>query len=501
MTDFLAALREHIPALLVIVPLLAAVIIPFSPAPLRRRGAAVSLLANAAALALASALAWEVFRLGRVSYRFGGWAPPWGIEYAVDPLAAVMLLLVAFVAFAASVYSGAAASGEITAEKLPYYQSASLLFVSGLSGMVITGDIFNLYVFIEIASLAGYALVASGRRRDALVAGFNYLILGTIAATFILLGIGYLYMASGTLNIADLRERLPHIYHTKTVLTAFAFLIVGFSIKTALFPLHIWLPDAYTYAPSPVSALMAATGTKVGIYAMIRVIFTVFKPEFNASVVPMKAILIVLSSAAIIYGAAMAIAQKDIKRMLAYSSVSQIGYIILGAAVASQHSLTGSLLHMINHALMKACLFMCAGLMLMSTGAEKVADLRGAGRRMPLTMAAFTAAALSMTGIPPTLGFVSKWHIGLGAVEAGYWAVVPVILGGSLLTGIYFWRVIEPAYFGAPPQSGHKNAEGGAPRWALAPALALAALGTLLGLAAHTPAVGAARAAAELLGR
>ncbi|HOI43928.1 MAG TPA: proton-conducting transporter membrane subunit, partial [Elusimicrobiales bacterium] len=200
-------MTEHVPALLVIVPLLAAVIIPFSPAPLRRRGAAVSLLANAAALALASALAYEVFRLGRVTYRFGGWAPPWGIEYAVDPLAAVMLLLVAFVAFAAAVYSGTAAREEIAAEKLPYYQSASLLFVSGLLGMVITGDIFNLYVFIEIASLAGYALVASGRRRDALVAGFNYLVLGTIAATFILLGIGYLYMASGTLNIADLRER------------------------------------------------------------------------------------------------------------------------------------------------------------------------------------------------------------------------------------------------------------------------------------------------------
>ncbi|MEW5905990.1 MAG: monovalent cation/H+ antiporter subunit D family protein [Elusimicrobiota bacterium] len=487
----------HIPALLVLVPLLAAAIIPFSPSPLRRAGGTVALLANAAALALASILALETFRLGRVTYHFGGWAPPWGIEYAVDPLAAIMLLLVAFVAFAASVYSRAAAGAEIAHERLPYYHSAGLLLVSGLSGMVITGDVFNLYVFLEIASLAGYALIAAGRRRDALVASFNYLILGTIAATFILLGIGYLYMASGTLNIADLRERLPHIYHTKTVLTAFAFLMVGFSIKTALFPLHIWLPDAYTYAPSPVSALLAATGTKVGVYAMLRVTYTVFRPEFNASVVPMKAILLVLSSAAIIYGAVMAIAQKDIKRMLAYSSVSQIGYIILGAAIASQSSLTGSLLHMINHALMKAALFMCAGLMLISTGAEKVSDLRGAAARMPLTMAAFTAAALSMTGIPPTLGFMSKWHIALGAVEAGLWAAVPVVLAGSLLTAIYFWKVIEPAYFSAPPED-HKP-DTPAPFWAAAPAAALAGLGLLLGLAAWTPAAGAARAAGELL--
>lgn len=497
MTAAFPLLAEHIPALLVLVPLLASVIIPFSPAPLRRAGGAVAVLANGAALALASALALEVFRLGRVTYRFGGWAPPWGIEYAVDPLAAIMLLLVAFVSFAASVYSGAAASAEVAHERLPYYHSAALLLVSGLSGMIITGDVFNLYVFLEIASLAGYALIAAGRRRDALVAGFNYLILGTIAATFILLGIGYLYMAAGTLNIADLRERLPHIYHTRTVLTAFAFLMVGFSIKTALFPLHIWLPDAYTYAPSPASALLASTGTKVGVYAMLRVTYTVFRPEFDASVVPMKTILLVLSSAAVVYGAVMAIAQKDIKRMLAYSSVSQIGYIVLGAAIASESALTGSLLHMINHALMKASLFMCAGLMLISTGAEKVSDLKGAARRMPLTMAAFTAAALSMTGIPPTLGFVSKWHIALGAVEAGLWAVVPVVLAGSLLTAVYFWKVIEPAYFSAPAE-GHKP-DTPAPFWAAAPAAALAGLGLLLGLAAWTPAAGAARAAGELL--
>jgi multicomponent Na+:H+ antiporter subunit D len=489
---------EHIPALLVITPMLAAVLIPFSPAPLRRAGAGIYIAATAAALAMAMALARDTFIYGRVTYHFGGWAPPWGIEYAVDPLAAVMLLLIAFVSLLCAVYSRAAAPAEIGPERLPYYHSACLLLVSGLSGIVITGDIFNLYVFIEIASLAGYALIAAGRRREALVASFNYLILGTVAATFILLGIGYLYLAAGTLNIADLRERLPHIYHTKAVLTAFAFLMVGFSIKTALFPLHIWLPDAYTYAPSPVSALMAATGTKVGIYAMLRLVFTVFKPEFNASVVPMKVILLVLSSVAIVYGAAMAIAQKDLKRMLAYSSVSQIGYIILGAALASQTALSGSLLHMLNHALMKACLFMCAGLMLLSSGAEKLSDLKGAGRRMPLTMAAFTLAALSMTGIPPTLGFMSKWHIALGAVEAGLWMLLPVILAGSLLTGIYFWKVIEPAYFSAP-QSG--KAEGGEPPLtAVAPALLLAALGALLGLAAHTPAVAAARAAAELLG-
>ncbi|MBU2573651.1 MAG: monovalent cation/H+ antiporter subunit D family protein [Elusimicrobia bacterium] len=492
-------MTEHFPALLVILPLLAAVLIPFSPAAVKRSAWHISFASAAASLALAARLAWETFALGKVSYWFGGWAPPWGIEYSIDPLGALLLLLTAFVTCAALSYSRAAAPAELAAERLPYFYSCMLLFTSGLTGIIITGDIFNLYVFIEIASLAGYALIAAGRRREALVASYNYLILGTIAATFILLGIGYLYMAAGTLNMADLRERLPQVYHTKTVLTGFAFLVVGLSIKTALFPLHIWLPDAYTHAPSPVSALLAATGTKVGIYAMIRVIFTVFKPEFNPSTVPMTVILAGLACAGIIYGALMALAQTNIKRLLAYSSVSQIGYIILGAAISNQTAMTGSLLHIINHALMKASLFMCAGIILMSTGAEKTGDLKGLGRRMPLTMAAFTAAACSLAGLPLTAGFISKWHLALGAVEAGLWLVVPVILAGSLLTAVYFWKIIEPAYFS--PAGERRPVRPEAPAGMLAPAVLLAALGVALGLAAHFPALGAGRAAALLLGK
>lgn len=492
-------MMEHFPALLVILPLLAAALLPFSPAAVRRRAWQISFASASVSLALAARLAWETFTLGKVSYWFGGWAPPWGIEYSIDPLGALLLLLTAFVALAALAYARAAAPAELEAERLPYFYSCILLFTSGLTGIIITGDIFNLYVFIEISSLAGYALIAAGRRKEALIASYNYLILGTIGATFILLGIGYLYVAAGTLNIADLRERLPQVYHTKTVLTGFAFLMVGLSIKTALFPLHSWLPDAYTHAPSPVSALLAAAGTKVGIYAMIRVLFTVFKPEFNPSTVPMATLLAWLACAGIIYGALMALAQTNIKRLLAYSSVSQIGYIILGAAIANQSALTGSLLHLINHALMKASLFMCAGAILLSIGAEKTGDLRGLGRRMPLTMAAFTAAAASLTGLPLTAGFISKWHLALGAMEAGLWVVVPVILAGSLLTAVYFWKLIEPAYFS--PTGASRTAGPEAPAWMLAPAVLLAALGVVLGLAAHFPALGAGRAAALLLGK
>ena len=333
--------------------------------------------------------------------------------------------------------------------------------------------------------------------REALLAGYNYLILGTIAATFILLGIGYLYTATGTLNMADLHERLPSVCQSRTVLTAFVFFMVGLGVKTALFPLHVWLPDAYTQAPSPVSALMAATGTKVGIYVIIRVIFTVFEPEFNLSTVPTTDILALLSCAAIIYGAVMAIAQRNIKRMLAYSSVSQIGYIILGAVIANQSGLTGSLLHMVNHALMKAALFMCAGVLLIRTGAEKLEDLRGLGRRMPLTAATLTIAACSITGIPLTIGFISKWHIALGAVEAGMWPAVVVILAGSALTAVYFWKLIEP-FFSSPAGEAEAGNAAAAGEAAL-PAAVLAALGIALGFAAHLSA-GAEKAAALLLG-
>lgn len=444
---------HHLPVLTIVVPLITAVIIPIIGRKSRLACWILATVVTCFALVSAILMLNTVVVGGNISYWLGGWAPPWGIEYAIDSFNGFVLTIVAFMAFVVCFYSRKSIELEIDKSKHSAFYSIYMLFVTGLMGIVITGDIFNLYVFLEITSLAGYTLIATSRNRGALMASFNYLILGTIAGTFILIGIGHIYMATGTLNIADLRERLPEFYHSTVVLTAFAFFTVGFCLKIALFPLHVWLPKVYGYAPSVVTALMAAVGTKVALYAMFRVMFGVFKIEFDMEIVPVTKILMVVSSLAIIVGSVLAIAQTRIKWMLAYSSIGQVGYIVLGASLTNHIAMTGSIVHMMNHALMKGSLFMVVGCLVYKMGIEDISEFRGLGKKMPFTMAAFTISALSMIGVPLTVGFVSKWHIAIGAIEAGMWYFVPVLLISSLLTAIYFWRIIERIYFHNLPGS------------------------------------------------
>jgi multicomponent Na+:H+ antiporter subunit D len=490
-------IANHLPVLAIVVPLMSAVLVPVAGRVGRYSAWLVTVAACAVSFLISASLLGSVLSGGRISYMLGGWAPPWGIEYAVDYLSGFVLVIVSAIALMVSVYSWRSVNRELPEERITFFYCVYMLLVTGLMGIVITGDIFNLYVFVEISSLAGYTLIATGRKREALTASFNYLIIGTIAATFMLLGIGHLYMVTGTLNMADLGQRLPALYDSRVVRTAFAFFTVGLSIKVALFPLHIWLPNAYANAPSPVGAILAATGTKVGAYALLRVMFTVFDLEFDLRVVPFTKILLVVSSVAIVAGSVLAVAQTNLRRMLAYSSVGQVGYIVLGAAVAAETAMAGSIVHILNHALMKGTLFMVAGVVLFATGKEDIADLRGLGRKMPVTMAAFTVAALSMIGVPLTVGFVSKWYIAVGAVEVGLWYLVPVILISSLLTAVYFWRVIEGIYFGKAQEAVAVEA---APPGILLPTAVMAGLCVFFGIFASAPLNIALKAAAMLLG-
>ncbi|HDH05661.1 MAG TPA: monovalent cation/H+ antiporter subunit D family protein, partial [Nitrospirae bacterium] len=274
-------IAEHLPVLVIVIPLISAVIIPLAGRANSQNSWYITVAVTFSCFLISSSLLNTVMNTGRISYWLGGWEPPWGIEYVIDYLNGFVLVVVSFILFIVSLYARKSIEMEIDEDKTTTFYSIYLLFAAGLMGIINTGDIFNLYVFIEISSLAGYALIAAGRKREALMASYNYLILGTIAATFILLGIGYLYMATGTLNMADLREKLPALYSSKVVLTAFAFFTVGLSLKLALFPLHIWLPNAYSYSPSVVGAAMAATATKVGAYVMLRIMFTVFRVDFD----------------------------------------------------------------------------------------------------------------------------------------------------------------------------------------------------------------------------
>ena len=324
---------DHLPILQVAVPLVGAPLCVLS-----RRGALawpLATLASWTAFAIALWLLARVLETGVISYELGGWAVPWGIEYRVDPVDAFVLVVVAGIAAVTMPFARASVGAEIAAAQHHLFYCVYLLALAGLLGVTITGDAFNLFVFLEIASLSAYVLVGMGQDRRALAAAFRYLIMGTIGATFILIGIGFLYMMTGTLNIADLAERVAPVADTRTVRAAFAFLTVGIAIKIALFPLHLWLPNAYAYAPSAVAVLLAGTATKVAVYVLLRFTFTLFGADFAFETMALGAILLPLALAAALGASLVALFQNDVKRLLAYSSLAQIGYIVAGISLAS----------------------------------------------------------------------------------------------------------------------------------------------------------------------
>jgi multicomponent Na+:H+ antiporter subunit D len=398
-----------------------------------------------------------VITSGTIHYHLGNWEPPWGIEYVVDHLNAFVLAIISFVSLVVAVFSKRSVEKELP-QKVVYFYCLYLLQVTGLLGIVVTGDMFNLYVFLEIASLAGYALIAVGED-GAPFASFNYVIFGTIGACFYLLGVGYLYITTGSLNMADLSRILPDLYQSKVVLVAFAFFMVGVGLKMALFPLHVWLPDAYTYAPSTVSALLAPLMTKVGAYVLIRIMFTVFQPYFSIELIPATTILSWMAAGAILFGAVLALAQIDLKRMLAYILVSEVGYIALGVGLANRDGLTGAILHILNDSFMMLALFLVVGAIMYRSGKREIAQLRYLHRKMPFTMAVFVLAALSVIGIPPTCGFFSKWYLILGSIDASQWVFVIVLLVSSLLNVVLFFRVIENAYLEPSEEHGGEGSE------------------------------------------
>ena len=410
---------------------------------------------------------------GALSYAVGGWPPPWGIELRIDAANAFILLAVSALSTLVLVYSKDSIEKEIDPSKHSLFYTAHLLCLAGLSGILVTGDAFNLFVFLEISSLATYTLVSLASDRRCLTAAFRYLVMGTIGATFILIGVGMLYMKTGTLNMLDLAGRIDVYDSSRTINTGLAFIMVGVSIKLALFPLHMWLPPAYTHAPSAVTAFLASTATKVAVYVMIRFIFTIFGAEHVFTDMGMDLILMVLAVVAIFKCSYMATVQSNVKTVLAYSSVAQIGYMILGLSLVSVTGLMAGLIHIFNHALMKGALFMAVGAVFYRVGSVDIKAFRGLGKHMPLTMAAFTIAGLSIIGVPLTVGFVSKWYLVTAALEQNHWVLAALVLAGSLLAVIYIGRVLEAAYFQKLPESQNPNNIKEVPWLMLAPMWAL----------------------------
>jgi multicomponent Na+:H+ antiporter subunit D len=486
---------DHLPALQIVIPLMSAPLCA-----LFRPGRAVWLLATIVcwlAFLFAALLLWQVLAEGPISYPMGNWPAPWGIEYRVDTLNAYMLVLVASVGAVVISFSRLIVEQRIRLPeyKQPWFYTAYMLCLTGLLGIIITGDAFNVFVFLEISSLSSYVLISIGRDRRALTAAYQYLIMGTIGATFILISIGLMYVMTGTLNMADLAARLPAVADTRTIRAAFAFLTIGVSLKLALFPLHLWLPNAYAYAPSVVTAFMAATATKVAIYVLLRFFFTIFGAQFSFETMRLDLILLPLALIGIFSASLVAIFQTNVKRMLAYSSVAQIGYMILGISLVSVTGLTASISHLFNHALMKGALFMALGCVSFRIGSVQIDRMAGLGRTMPWTMGSFVIGGLSLIGVPLTAGFVSKWYLIVGTLERGWWPVAVLVLLTSLMAMVYIWRVVEVAYFKPAPEG---QAVREAPLALLIPTWTLALANLYFGLETSLNA-GVARQAAEVL--
>lgn len=439
-------IADHSAILIVIVPLLASLLNAMLALWKREFCYPLVVATLGACVLLSFDIILTLINTGPINYRLGGWLPPWGIEYAIDHLNAFVAAIVSFMSFVVAIYSKKSIEKELSADKIPYFYTVYLLLATGLLGITVTGDVFNIYVFLEITSLAGYALIAIGDDKAPL-ASFNYLIMGTIGACFYLLGVGYLYIVTGSLNLADLKLLLPDLYQSKVVLGAFAFFMVGIAIKIAFFPLHRWLPDSYTHAPSAVSAFVASTMTKVGAYVMIRIMFSLFEPRFATEILPMTTILGWSAVAAIISGSILAVAQTDFKRILSYILIAEVGYIVMGISVTNRPGFTGSVLHLLNDAFMVACLFLVSGAIMYKTGSRNIHDFSGLNKKMPYTMAAFTIAALSMIGVPPTAGFFSKWYLLLGAIQAQKWVFAGALLFSSLINAVIFFRILEIVYF------------------------------------------------------
>ena len=373
-------------------------------------------------------------------YPMGRWFPPKGINLVVDGLSLLMLVVINWIAFFVTLYS-VSYMKRFTA-KARFY-SLFCLMIAGMNGVVLTGDFFNLFVFLEIASIASYALVAFGVEAEELEAAFKYMVMSSIASVLVLFSIGLLYGLTGSLNMADIGSI---IQGKKNLLLSFSLVLflAGFGLKAAIIPFHAWLPDAHPSAPAPISAMLSGVLIKaLGIYTITRIFFNVY-----GMTIQLTWVFMILGIISMVGGGILALQQKDFKRLLAYSSISQIGYIMLGLGCGNYWGMLGALFHLFNHATFKALLFLNSGAVEYSTGTRKLEEMGGLSKVMPVTGATSTIGSLSISGIPPFNGFWSKLFIIIGLVQAGRFTLAILTVLVSVLTLAYYLKVQRFAFFG-----------------------------------------------------
>ncbi|MDP8220597.1 MAG: proton-conducting transporter membrane subunit [Candidatus Stygibacter frigidus] len=407
---------------------------------------------------------------GTLSYNVGGFPDvgdiPIAIYMVMDGLTKLLLLIISAVGFITALFS-ISYTREYTAER-KFYILFSLM-IAGMNGMVISGDIFNIYVFLEIAAISSYILVAFGVEKHQLEASFKYQVLGCLASLLILLAIGFIYWGTGTLNIADISRQLP--YSANFIKFVSLLFLVGFGLKAAIFPFHSWLPDAHSSAPSPISAMLSGVLIKaIGLYVIFRLFFNMF--ALNADI---AMTILVLGTLSMIIGGLMAIGQWDMKRLLAYSSISQMGYVVMavgigmtimvkdGSKTIAAFAFLGALLHLLNHSVFKSLLFLNAGAVEYSTGIRDMRKLGGLAEKMPITSKTSLIASLSISGIPPFNGFFSKLIIILAAVRAHYYWLAFLAVAVSVVTISYFMKFQKYIFYNKPGEYDNQIKEVPAP--------------------------------------
>ena len=487
---------QHFAIYAIVTPFFAAVLVPIITLWRKNWGMPLAGLALAVSLVLSVLLVPHVQAAGYLSYHLGAWEPPFGIEIRIDFLGIIMMVLISAISLIVAIYSLRYISPEqakkettffffgeeMEESKRPFYYSLYLVLSASMLGFVATGDIFNMFVFFELTAICSYALVAIPGVRLSIRAAIKYMLMAVPAAMLVLLAVGLLYSITGTLNMADLAQRLGSSGYSQVITVSYVILIVGFAAKAAIFPLHMWLPDAHSKAPSPISALLSGLIVKMGVFGIIRVTYSVYEAYFPSPLSWVTNVLIWVAAGAIIYGAIMAIMQRDFKIMIAYSTVMNLGYILLGFGLADVTALVGGMYHILGHALAKSCFFLCAGSIISRSGYRTIDDLKGAARSMPATCAAFALASLSIVGIPPTAGFVGKWYLVWGSLNTGNVFFGAVVLVGSVLAAVYCFRVVYYMFFLPPSNGAWQEVSGEAPTAMVVPTWILAAGTLVLGI-------------------
>ena len=447
---------ESLPLLSILVLMISAFLMPLIQS--NRWVKAMSLLAMLLAFVLnVATLAWTQAQ-GGFFYRIGHFDAPVGIEFRVGQLESLLGAVFTLIALAVLFQASQQIDQDVHPGKVPLFFLLSHILVASLLGIMFANDLFNVYVFIEIGNLASCGLVVIKDTRASIKAGLKYLIMSTLGSGLVLLGIAWIYTMTGHLNMTAIHNVLAQsqAQYPRALLLTLALFTIGLGVKSAIFPLHSWLPDAHASAPAPASALLSSLVLKGYIVFLLHLFYRLIGYELISQTVVLN-VLLTLGSAGLIAGSLFALYQQHIKKVIAYSSVAQMGYVFLAIGLGSETGLVLAVYHIIGHALTKAMLFLSAGTLIRNTGETSIASFKGIGQKMPVTLAMFTLGSLSLIGIPVLPGFISKWYLALASLETGRPLLVFLILLSGLLNAVYLLPVTINGFFHEPIPDGGKD--------------------------------------------